>query len=110
MLEPASSIGSVRFSAKLMRFNQLKAKICFKADSNSLLSTFSIRFQPSNLMNSNSDTDFESKLYQKFVQFNRNWSNLIENGRKRPDFVIFVINFDKICRFRFNNPHLDGLF
>ena len=75
-----------------MRFNRPQAKIHFKSDSNRVLIDFfdlisTVRF------NRRDDTiRIRTQISNPISNYIENWSNLVENGQKRPDFNIFDIN------------------
>ena len=83
-----------------MPFNRPKAKIHFKSDSNHLLIDF---FNPIPAVRFNRrDASIQIRTQISNSNYIENWLNLIANGRKRPAFVIFVVIFNIICRFRLN--------
>ena len=75
-----------------MRLNGPKAKICFKLDSNRLLIAF---FDPIPAVRFNRRNNS--------IQIRTQCLNLIKYGQKRPDFVVFFIIFEIICRFQYNS-------
>ena len=73
---------------KVMRLNRPKAKICFKLNTNWLLTDFFDPKSSPDLLDSISDTNFKSKfdLYQKLVEFNQKWSKTNGFGHFRHCF------------------------
>ena len=80
-----------------MQFNQPKARICFKLDSNWLLIKF---FYPISGVCRDDSIQIQTQISNLNLIYIKNWSNTIENGRKQTDFVVFIVVFNKNWLFQ----------
>ena len=83
---------------KLMQFIDLKPKFIFKSDSNHLLINFSDPIQAVRFNRRDDSIRIRTQILNPNSNYIENWSNIIQNGRKQPDYVIFNI----IHRFQYN--------
>ena len=93
-----------------MWLNRPKAKICFKSDSNQLLIDFFAPKSSPDSIEIVATIQIWTHILNPNLIYIENWSKLIKNGRKRTDFVIFVVVFDKNWIFQSFNRTFGSLY